>query len=772
MQAEPLSVLSLLPKKYDRSPTYIVKRDGESKQSFDENKIYRAVRGAWFECFPEQEDNVQAKNNIWAVVQGVTQTFVGQEEVTVEQIQDAVELVLMRAQRFEVAKAFILFRQRRAEERRTSQAVDPQAIADYIHPAKYARYLPTKRRREVYNETVARVEEMHLKRFADKGISDDIRWAFDFVRAKRVLPSMRSMQFGGIAIEKNHARQYNCSYTLIDRPRVFGEVLYLLLCGCGVGYSVQYEHVEKLPTMASVDRNEVYHHTIDDSIEGWADALNELIQAHINGYYVEFNYAQIRPVGSPLRTSGGKAPGHLGLRDALEAIREILNGAAGRQLRPIEAHDVLCHAADAVLSGGVRRSAMISLFSPEDGEMMNQKTGALKKSAHWRENANNSVVFLRNEVTERQFKRLFSATKQFGEPGFAFVNNRDYGVNPCAEIALDPVLFVTEKNVEYLRDKGYSVRAGDKLTGFAFCNLTTINAAKLKSFEDFEATAKAATIIGTLQAAYTDFPYLGAASEEIAKRDALLGVSMTGMLDSPKIACNPDFQRSIAASIVRWNKELAEKIGVNQAARTTCVKPEGTSSLALGGVASGAHAHHARRYIRRVTANEAEPVFQYFRKINPHMCVRKPNGDWIIEFVIQAPEDAILKDDIGAIEFLEMVRSSQQNWVVPGTGRESNPPLNHNVSNTVQVRDHEWDAVRDYLWENRADFTAVSLLPAVGDKIYPFAPNEAITTEADEIRWRQIIANYTPVDYLAMIEEDDVTDLAGEVACAGGACAL
>jgi ribonucleoside-diphosphate reductase alpha chain len=303
--------------------------------------------------------------------------------------------------------------------------------------------------------------------------------------------------------------------------------------------------------------------------------------------------------------------------------------------------------------------------------------------------------------------------------------------------------------------------------------LTVTNAAKFKSREDMMVAVRAATIIGTLQASYMTMPYLGWVSEELARRDALIGVSMTGMFDSPEVALDPECQREAAEMAKKWNREYAAKLGIASAARATVLKPEGTSSLELGGVASGHHAHHARRYIRRVTADELEHVFQAFRAVNPHMCVRKPDGKWVIEFPVEAPPNAILKEDVRAIPFLEMVKSTQQNWVIPGTARDDgNPGLTNNVSNTVVVREEEWEDVAEYLWNNRAFFTGVSMLPATGDKAYAFAPFEAITTPADESRWNAILASYQPVDYSAMVETDDTTTLKGEVACAGGACAI
>lgn len=733
-------------------PTTVRKRDGATLQPFDVNKIEKAVRKAWLEAKGEVDEK-----SLKQIVTFVAATL-STDTADVEQIQDAVEVALMRAKRYQVAKAYILYRQKRTEARAARRKPDPSAVTGYIHASKYARYLPELQRREVYDETVDRGMMMHLRRFAHiPELKPHILRAYDMVREMRVLPSMRSMQFGGKAIEVNHNRIYNCSATLIDRPRAFAEAMFLLLSGCGVGYSVQFEHVEKLPPLADVDPKKVIHHVIEDTIEGWANALDALVNGYIGGYHVEFSYHLVRSAGTPLKTSGGRAPGHQKLKLALERVREVLDGAQGRQLRPIECHRILCHAADAVLSGGIRRSAMICLFSLEDSELMNIKAyRGWHKKEPWLQNANNSVVLKRDEVKERQFKRIFSMTKNYGEPGVLFVSDYNHVTNPCAEIGLDPVLVNAD---------------GSTSTGWAMCNLCEINAAKFKTREDFVQAAWAATLIGTMQATYTDMPYLGKVTEAIVRRDALLGIGMTGMQDSPAIACDPDLQREVAGMVVEWNKEWAALLDINPAARTTCVKPSGTTSLELGNVGSGIHPHHARRYIRRVTADELEVVFQAFKDVNPHMCVRRPDGKWMLEFPVEAPDGAILKEDLTAEEFMEVVRSTQQNWVLPGLTRPSaSPGLSHNVSNTITVRPDEWHVVADYLWKHRDSFTGVSLLPDDGDTIYAFAPFEAVRTEAQERRWNELVAHYKPVDYLSVLEAEDGTNLTGEQACSGGSC--
>ena len=749
-----------------QQPGFIRKRDGVTIQAFDPEKLRNAVYAAWVDSVgPADEDAISE------VVQTVVASL-PEDIVDVELIQNAVEIALMRLSQFQVAKSYILYRHHRQEMRQLrGKATDPSGIADYIHASKYARYVPELLRREVFSETVARVEAMHLQRFPR--LADDIRAAFKLVYDKRVLPSMRSMQFGGAAILANHNRIFNCSFTLIDRLDAFSQALFLLLSGCGVGYSVQFDHVDHLPAVGYVDSKKVVHHVVQDTIEGWADALKALIDSYQNGTNVEFSYHLIRPAGAPLKTSGGRAPGHLKLKESLERVRGVLSAAQGRKLRPIECHRILCHAADAVLSGGIRRSAMICLFSLDDSEMIYSKTGAWYETDPWFANANNSVVLKRDEVRKKQFKRIFKMTRQWGEPGFYFTSDYDYGTNPCAEIGLNPKLVVDARVKAELAEQGVAVEEGATYSGWAFCNLCEINAARFRSYDDFEQAAQAATLIGTLQAAYTRMPYLGWVSEQLARKEALLGIGMTGMMDAPQIALNPEYQRKVACKVKLWNSEYAERLGIRPAMRTTCVKPSGTTSLELGCVGSGIHAHHARRYIRRVTADELEPVFQAFRAANPSLCVRKPDGKWVIEFPVEASPSALIKDDLKAVPFLEIVKSTQQNWVLPGTAEVTHSPgLNHNVSNTVTVQSEEWEDVANYLWANRELFTGVSLLSATGDKDWAFCPNEAITTPADEQRWNDLLRAYTPVDYAALMEVEDGTSLSAELACAGGVCQL
>jgi ribonucleoside-triphosphate reductase (thioredoxin) len=677
-------------------------------------------------------------------------------------------------------------------------------LQDFIAISRYARYSPDKRRRETWSEAVARVRDMHLTHFADRSLADAklaaleagdvtaaelamfdrtgglheaIRDAFGAVERREVLPSMRSLQFGGDAILNKHARIYNCCFTYVDRIDAFREMFYLLLCGCGVGFSVQTHHVAQLPALAPrrADACPVTFF-VPDTIEGWADALNVLLTNAIAGRRVQFDYSLIRPEGAPLHTSGGKAPGPQPLFHSLSRIEAIVAGAAGRRLRSIEVYDIIMWAANAVLSGGVRRSATICLFSADDQDMAAAKTGNWFAQHPHRAASNNSAVMVRSRATRGEFDALFEAQKQFGEPGFYFVEDTEYGANPCVEIGLHPRLRVDREAITRLRELGYTglLRPGDAVSGVQFCNLTTISAAVAENAPTFLRLCAHAALIGTLQAGYTDFKYLSPVSRVITEREALLGVSICGILDRPSVLLDPTVLRAGAAMVKVVNAIVARALGIQPAARTTCVKPEGTASLLLG-TSSGLHPHHAPRYFRRVQANVHDPIYLHFRKVNPHMVepgIYDPNGRTeVITFPVEGPDFGIYREDVSAVKHLEYVALVQENWVQAGRRHERfSPGLHHNVSCTITVRPAEWLAVADYIWNHRQNFTGIALLQDCGDKAYAQAPREALTTAADIEKWNSL--RYEPVDYTALEESEDITELKQVVACAGGACEI
>ncbi len=897
-----------------------------------------------------------------------------------------------------------------------------KALQEYTRFSKYAKYNPEAGRREFWDEQVERVFKMHREKLGDslyEQIKDDMEFAQRMVEKKRVLGSQRALQFGGSPILKKNPRMFNCVVSYCDRPRFFQECIYLLLCGCGCGFSVQKHHVDKLPKLA-LPSSEKKVYQIPDSIEGWSDALGILMCSYFDsdltefqdyrGVQVEFDYSLIRPEGAPL-SSGGKAPGPDGLMRALEKIRYLLNKTTihNGKLRPIDAYDVCMHASDAVLSGGIRRSASISIFSPDDEEMIKAKTGSWFIENPQRGRSNNSVLLVRNETSKEQFSQLMHSVKEFGEPGFIWTENKETLYNPCvtrngwvhtsegprrvyslvgkkfnavvdgaiypstdrgffktgdnkdiykleteegfsfrstsnhkfmvecvdgrtewkelSEIKIGDNLYLhkhgnfkwdgngdsidgfeigtsltkspyayTPELVEVVEQSSYYCYAGfidgyfsamaknvngeievsgrlnnletiqrmllrlniysildasgvlkidfvnslkvneliscekfidnstkeieetgmwnctvksiekdgvedvydctipeihafdlngfyahncveigfcayldltDKknekiinsskeyqdsielekkrqsndsiLSGWAFCNLCEINMKKCKTEEEFLESCKAASIIGSVQASYSHFPYLGGVTDMIVKREALLGVSMTGMADSPDIAFNPEIQRKGAKVVLDTNERISKIIGTNVCARGTCVKPAGSTSCVLGS-ASGIHPHHAKRYLRRVQANKLEVPLQHFQKYNPlaieNSVWSANNTDVVVTFLCEVPDGVKTKNQVNAITLLENVKLTQQNWVEYGTRVEEciRPWLRHNVSNTCTVKPEEWGDVEDFIYDNKAWFAGISLLPASGDKDYPQAPFTAVYTPTETVR--------------------------------------
>ncbi len=616
-----------------------------------------------------------------------------------------------------------------------------KSLMNYTFVSKYARWKSDKKRRETWAEAVTRVKQMMLKKYvtddSSEEIKEEIEWAYDQMLKKRVLGSQRALQFGGDPILKHNARIYNCITSYADRLEFFQECMFLLLCGCGTGFSVQRHHVAKLPRLIK-QKSGSKKFTIPDSIEGWSDAIGVLISSYFdqdglfpeyNGKSVNFDYSLIRPAGSLLKSSGGKAPGPEPLKNALANIRKILEKSlknaefAAKELRgltPVEAYDIVMYSADAVISGGVRRSATICVFSPDDEKMAKAKTGNWFIENPQRGRSNNSALLLRDKTTKEQFSTLMNSVKDFGEPGFVWADSTELIVNPCVEIGMWPVDEDTGK------------------TGWQACNLSTINCAKIKTEEDFYDACRAASIIGTLQAGFNDFDYLGETSEKIIKREALLGVSMTGIMEQHDICLDPTIQKMGADIVKKTNKDISKKIGVNQAARTTCIKPEGTSSCILG-TSSGIHPHHAKRYIRRVQANKMEPIYNYFKEINPRACEESVwsnnDSDDVVSFCIEVPAGSKTKNKVGAIDLLDYVKSTQRSWVIPGTNKNlcTQPWLVHNVSNTINVKDEEWDEVESYIYKHRKYFCGISLLPITGDKDYPQAPFTTIHLPTEQV---------------------------------------
>ena len=607
-------------------------------------------------------------------------------------------------------------------------------LKNYTFVSKYARWIESENRRETWREAVDRVKNMMHTHYDDKGISEQIDWAYELMFNKKVLGSQRALQFGGEPILKRHAKIYNCTSSYCDRLRFFQECFWLLLCGSGTGFSVQKHHVAKLPTLVTKAKSKEngVKYVIEDSIEGWADALGVLLSSYFTkpseskfskykGEYIVFDYSNIREKGSTLSSGVGKAPGFEPLQNGLEKIRSLLDGCVKngqKKLRPIDAYDIIMHSSDAVLSGGVRRSASLALFSCEDEEMAKAKTGNWYVDNPQRARSNNSALLLKNDTSYKQFETLMESVKEFGEPGFIWSDSTEMTFNPCVEVGMWPVEEQSGKS------------------GWQGCNLSTVNCSSVLDEEDFFERCKAAAIIGTLQAGFTELDYLGDISKKIFAREALLGVSLTGIMEKHDLVLTEKVLKQGAKIAVDTNKKLCKKLGINQAARVTCLKPEGTSSSMLG-TSSGIHPHHAKRYIRHVQANILEPPYQYFKSYNPHACEKSSwsanDTDEVVKFPIEVPDGSKLKNQLPAVDMLSIVKDTQKNWVQSGKNRSlcTQEYLSHNVSNTVTVRPDEWEDVTKYIYNNRKFFAGISLIPQSGDKDYPQAPFTTVYTSKE-----------------------------------------
>ena len=616
--------------------------------------------------------------------------------------------------------------------------ISQKILSDITVFMKYAKFQPEKNRRETWEELVTRNKEMHQRKYPH--IKDEIEEVYKMVYDKKVLPSMRSLQFGGKPIEISPNRVYNCAYMPIDHVDSFSETMFLLLGGTGVGYSVQKHHVEKLPEIKKPNPERTRRYLIGDSIEGWADAIKVLMESYL-GYKSStpvFDFSDIRQKGAMLVTSGGKAPGPQPLKDCIHHITKVLdNKKDGERLSPIETHDIVCHIADAVLAGGIRRAALISLFSADDEEMISCKSGSWWEQNAQRGRANNSAVLLRHKITKEFFMSLWKRIELSGagEPGIYLSNDKDWGTNPCCEIGLRP---------------------------FQFCNLCEVNASDIESQEDFDKRVRAAAFIGTLQAGYTDFHYLRDIWKRTTEKDALIGVGMTGI--GSGVVLGYDMKKA-AKAVKEENERVATLIGINKSARTTTVKPSGTSSLVLG-TSSGIHAWHNDYYLRRIRVGKNESIYSYLAINHPELIEDeffRPHDTAVIGIPQKAPEGAIIRHE-SVFQMLERVKKVSQEWIKPGHRNGQN---SHNVSATVSIKEDEWDLVGEWMWNNRDFYNGLSVLPYNGGT-YTQAPFEDCTKEDFE----RLVKTLSDVDLTKVIELQDNTDLRGEAACAGGACEI
>jgi ribonucleoside-triphosphate reductase len=613
--------------------------------------------------------------------------------------------------------------------------INQRILSDLIIYMKYARYVPEVQRRELWPEICERYANMLIERYPF--LEDEIWEKIKFVLDKKVLPSMRAMQFAGAAIEKNNSRIYNCAYMPVDDIRAFSEAMFLLLGGTGVGFSVQVDHVDNLPAIKKAQKRRRF--LVGDSLEGWADCVKVLMKGYfgISDYIPEFDYSDIRPKGARLVTAGGKAPGPEPLKICIAHLSAILDRKKdGEKLTTLECHDMMCFIANAVLAGGIRRSAMISLFSYHDEDMLTCKFGDWWELNEQRGRANNSVVLPRESTTKEQFMTLWKKIELSGsgEPGFYFTNNADWGTNPCCEIALRP---------------------------FQFCNLCEVNVSDVESQEDLNERAAAASFFGTLQAGFTNFHYLREIWKTTTEREALIGVGMTGIA-SGKIL-QQDL-REVAEVVKKVNLHLSSRLNIEFAARCTTIKPSGTSSIVLG-TSSGIHAWHNDYYIRRVRIGKNEALYDYLKDNHPELLeddlLNSKQG--IIRIPQMAPEGSILRKE-SAMELLHRIKKFNTEWVRNGYRNGSNV---NNVSATVSIKEQDWQSVGEWMWENKASYNGLSVLPYDNGN-YKQAPFEDISKEVFE----SLESSLKDLDLSRVFEPDDVTDLQAEAACSGGACTI
>jgi ribonucleoside-diphosphate reductase alpha chain len=610
-----------------------------------------------------------------------------------------------------------------------------EALSKITVFSKYAKFIPSKNRRETWDEIVNRYEDMMTKKYPF--LTEAIVETAKMIRDKKILPSMRALQFAGPAAEVNNARIYNCCYLPIDSLHSFSESMFLLLGGTGVGYSVQRHHVSELPAITKPGKARNY--LIEDSIMGWADAVKVLMKAYLeSGFMPKFDFRAIREKGATLVTAGGKAPGPEPLKICLTHIQAVLDRKhEGEQLSSLECHDILCHIANSVLAGGIRRSAMISLFDHDDEQMITSKYGSWWETNEQRGRANNSAVLPRGEVSEETFMNLWKRVEASGsgEPGIYWSNNKDWGTNPCCEIALRP---------------------------YQFCNLCEVNVSDITDQEDLNARVAAAAFFGTLQAGFTNFHYLRPIWAKTTQKDALLGIGMTGIGSGEILKYNLDIAADVAKTV---NKLITEKTGTNEAARITCIKPSGTTSLVLG-TASGIHAWHNDYYLRTMRFNKNEDIAMYLMENHPELCeddVLRPTDTVCVRIPVKAPEGSIFRTET-AFDTLERVKKFSTEWIKNG---HINGDNTHNVSATVSIKDDEWPSVGQWMWDNRDTYNGLSVLNYWGGS-YQQAPFEDITEEEYNSR----IVKLKELDLTKVTEQDDQVNFNESVACGGGACEI
>ena len=742
--------------------TKVVKRDGRIVP-FDAKNVIEAIARAGAET--SEFNREESARLAFRVVEELEAVYDGHTTPTVEQVQDIVELVLMRSRWLKTAKAYILYREERAKLRQTKREVPQEVrqlaseskkyfhnqLAEFVYYSTYSKWLPEQGRRETWLETVSRYVDFMRTKIGDKLTALEYQEIKDAMLKMEALGSMRLLWSAGDAAGASNVCAYNCSFVAPAAWQDFAEIMYILMCGTGAGFSVERQTVEQLPIIKRQSGVKLFTHVIQDSKEGWCDALTLGLTTWSGGKDIEFDYSKIRPQGARLKTMGGRASGPGPLKALLDFSRDKMLGRQGRHMTTIDVHDIICKIGEVVVMGGVRRSALISLSDLDDLEMREAKNGQFYLKHPERSMANNSAVYnekpslsmfldewvnlVKSGSGERGIFNRGSLKKQLPQRRWPIFqpDAQTSGTNPCGEIIL--------KSKQ-------------------FCNLSEVVARPEDTEESLLRKVRIATILGTYQASLTDFPYLSKEWKQHCEEESLLGVSITGQWDCPAVR-NPQTLRKLKELSIEVNREYAKRFGINQSTCITCVKPSGNGSQ-LFDSSSGMHPRHAQYYIRRVRVENHNPLFMMLKDMGVpyHPEVGQLDGSattYVLEFPMKAPEGAVVRRDVSAMELLEYWKVLKENYT------------EHNPSTTISVGAEEWLKVGTWVYENWDLVGGLSFLPK-DEHVYQLAPYEEITKE----KYDELVKKFPQIDFSNIVsyEYDDQTQGAKELACVSGACEL
>ena len=751
----------------------IQKRDG-SIVPFDIQKINNAIYKSMLASSEGSQKEAEiVANKVYADALRITRKYKNFIP-TVEGIQDTVEKELILTEYVKTAKSYILYREKRAKIREKGLQVPPKvrklaeeskkyfknSLGEFIYYRTYSRWIPEEDRRETWVETVDRYVSFMKENLGDKLKETEYAEVRESILNQEAMPSMRLLQFAGKAARATNVCAYNCSYVAPTSFQDFAEIMYISMCGTGCGWSVESENIEKLPQIQRQIGEMLPKYIVPDSKEGWADALAFGMKTWASGKDVEFDFSLLRQAGARLATMGGKSSGSEPLRQILSFSRSKILGRQGKRLRPIDAHDIICKIGETVVSGGVRRSAMISLSNLEDNDIRDAKKGQFWNTDPQRMLANNSAVY-NEKPTNEQFMEEWVALMLSGS-GERGIFNRGGLVKTLPRRRLDlwKESGIISKDNRIVDPIGTNPCGEIILQSKQFCNLSEVVARYEDTLESLKRKIKVATILGTYQASLTKFPYLSKEWGENCKREALLGVSITGQWDSP-IVRNEKVLRELKSETIKINKQYAKRFGINESTCITCVKPSGNLSQTVD-CSSGVHPRHSEYYIRRVRISATDSLFKMLRDqgapYSPEVGQTIENATtFVIDFPVKSPKSSVFKNDQTAIEQLEYWKMVKENFT------------EHNPSTTISIGENEWIEVANWLYKNWEIIGGLSFLPR-DNHVYQLAPYE----EIDEKRYLELSKRLEHIDYSKIItyEKTNELDVKRELACVSGICEI